>query len=187
MSGLEHRRPLFYDRLETLFDYLAEVVLTFDPEVEERREAWLAQVTEAYAICAAVRRNGRTGPAAAPLEPRHLYLDEAEWQERLAGRRVVVFERHEDAAVPDVERSADPSSALARLVQARAEAGNRVVMADSEPSARGRLARLLERRTGLTVGTLERWSDISALAPGAIAVADLDVQSGLELEGLISP
>ena len=89
--GLEHRLPAFYEELATLFDYLPDAVVSFDPEVEDRRNAALEQISDGYATRAAIHGNANAQAGALPLEPRYLYLDEAEWLERLTGRSVVVF------------------------------------------------------------------------------------------------
>lgn len=62
-SGLEHRLPAFYEELETLFDYLPDAVVSFDPEVEERRNAALEQILDGYATRAAIHGNGSAGRA----------------------------------------------------------------------------------------------------------------------------
>jgi transcription-repair coupling factor (superfamily II helicase) len=177
-SGLEHRLSLFHDRLETLFDYLPEAFLSFDPEVEEQIPDWLAQVADAHDTRGALGRNGAFGPETAPPEPRHLYLDEAEWRERVARRPVVAFRTANDGAesatrLPDFMANGDAGLQLARFVENRSKAGHRIVLAAPDGTSRARLARLVERRTGLEAKAVEHW-----------AAATLDVGSGFALPEL---
>lgn len=54
VDGLEHRLASFYARLEDLFERLPEAVVVLDAELEERREAWLAQIAESDETRAAI-------------------------------------------------------------------------------------------------------------------------------------
>jgi transcription-repair coupling factor (superfamily II helicase) len=190
-SGLEHRLPAFYDELETLFDYLPEAAVSFDPEVEERRSATLEQIADGYATRAAIHGNGAAAAGAPPLQPRHLYLDETEWRQRLRGRSVVVFGAanggdESGARLPDFVAADDGARELARFVESRAQAGARIVLAAPDEAGRSRLARLVERRTGIEVAAIERWADVLELPrSGAVASAILDVNGGFALPEVV--
>ena len=187
--GLEHRLPAFYEELEALFDYLPDAVVSFDPEVEDRRNAALEQISDGYATRAAIHGNANAQAGALPLEPRYLYLDEAEWLERLTGRSVVVFGAanggdESNAWLPDFVASDDAERELACFVESRAKAGDWIVLAAPDETSRARLARLLERPTGIGVEAIERWADVADLSAGTVASAMLDVSSGFALAGL---
>ena len=47
-QGMEHWLPLFHERLETLFDYLPDAVVTFDPLDDDARAKRLEQVQDHY-------------------------------------------------------------------------------------------------------------------------------------------
>ena len=47
-AGLEHWMPLFYDHLDTLFDYLGGVPLVFDPQVEDAAAERISLVQDYY-------------------------------------------------------------------------------------------------------------------------------------------
>ncbi len=86
--GMEHWLPLFYARLETLFDHLPDgTVIGFDHHAREAVEARLATVGEHYAA----RREPDPGirafaaPTYRPLPPEALYLDEQALARILAG------------------------------------------------------------------------------------------------------
>jgi transcription-repair coupling factor (superfamily II helicase) len=76
VSGLEHRLALCYERLETLFDYLPDAAVSLEPEIEERRDAWLEQIADGFDARLTLQRNGSAaGAQPRPLEPQQLYLD----------------------------------------------------------------------------------------------------------------
>ena len=46
--GMEHWLPLFHDRMETIFDYLAGASLTLDAAIDDAVEERLALIAEYY-------------------------------------------------------------------------------------------------------------------------------------------
>lgn len=90
-AGLEHWLPLFHERLETLFDYLPDAVVTLDHQAAEAVSARFDQISEFYDARrdAAQGKRGAEGPNYHPLPPERLYLGRDEWK-RLTGRRPVV-------------------------------------------------------------------------------------------------
>jgi transcription-repair coupling factor (superfamily II helicase) len=190
VSGLEHRLSLCYERLETLFDYLPDAALSLDPEVDERREAWLAQIADGFDARMALQRNGRAGARhLVPLEPRQLYLDPAEWQDRVAQRVIVVFTDADGATlaadtVPRFAEAADSGRAFADYVRARQHAGDRILLAVGDPHNQRLLAGMVERHAGATAELLTRWTDVIESASGAVAITALDLHSGFAVPGL---
>ncbi len=97
-GGMEHFLPLFYPKLETLFDYLpADTLVALDHLAEAARDERLAMIGDAFeARIEADRARG----AYHPLPPEALYLTADEWDAALAARparRFTPFE-HEGAA-----------------------------------------------------------------------------------------
>jgi transcription-repair coupling factor (superfamily II helicase) len=192
VSGLEHRLPLCYERLETLFDYLRDAALSLDPEIDERREAWLGQIADGFEARVMLQRDGRAAGARhlTPLEPRRLYLDEAEWQERVAPRATVAFTDRTGAntvpahSVPRFAEAVEPTAALAEYVLARQDAGDRILLAAPDRRMQRRLTGLVERRAEASIERLEHWSGIRHLAAGTVAVAPLDLLSGFAVPGV---
>jgi transcription-repair coupling factor (superfamily II helicase) len=89
-QGLEHWLPLFYPRMETVFDYLGEgALIALDAQAVEARDERLAQVAD-YHDARAEALKARTG-SYRPLPPRALYLSVEEWDEALARSAVRVF------------------------------------------------------------------------------------------------
>lgn len=192
VCALEHCLPLFCQRRHTVFELLPGAPLILDPEAGERRDAWFEQIAEAYRHRIAMMAASRSAQAdqLPPLPPDRLYLDEAEWSRNLHGRLVVEIGENGGEAidlgtapVPRFVEGSDPSRALVRYVEARRKEGDRVVLAASADSERRRFAHLVERRLATDPKQLPRWRDASALDPGAIAIAPLDLAEGFTLPG----
>jgi transcription-repair coupling factor (superfamily II helicase) len=90
-AGMEHWLPLFYDRVDTLFDFLPDGLVVLDHQAAEAAAARVAAVKDYYDARAesAVEKRPKSAefsaPAYRPLKPDRLYFDEASWAERLDG------------------------------------------------------------------------------------------------------
>jgi transcription-repair coupling factor (superfamily II helicase) len=92
--GLEHWMPLFYSRMETLFDFLPNVPLTLDRNADLAAGERLSTIGEYYAArrdvmeSSAGKALGGTweGAAYKPLSADRLYLTAAEWQTKSSAR-----------------------------------------------------------------------------------------------------
>ena len=88
-QGMEHWLPLFYERLDTLFDYLPRALVLLGHQVEEAKAARLELVADYYETREQFRRqkddkNAIKGPPYKPLKPNALYLTDADWKAALA-------------------------------------------------------------------------------------------------------
>jgi transcription-repair coupling factor (superfamily II helicase) len=89
-AGMEHWLPLYYERLETLFDYLPGAGISLDYQAEEVRGHRLEAIADSYATRHNVTPAARAGaPIYRPIRPDQLYLDRREWQAAFHGRPVV--------------------------------------------------------------------------------------------------
>ncbi len=93
-AGMEHWLPLYYETLETLFDYLPGAAVSFDYQDEEARAHRFESIADFYAARHSIAggSSGRvrgTAPLYRPVPPEQMFLDEAEWQRALRGRAVV--------------------------------------------------------------------------------------------------
>ena len=159
-QGVEHWLPFFHERLETLFDYLPEAVITCDDQLTPARLARWDSVADQYETRRlAMQSKSRIDSVYKPCPPELLYLDEAGWTTALEGRRVVSFAVLSQATGLGVtnaggrlgrnfspERQLENISlfgALADHVKARMEGGP-VVIASYSEGARERLSGLIE-------------------------------------------
>ena len=101
--GMEHWLPLYYERLETLFDYLPGAGISLDHQADEVRGHRLDAIADFYGARRNVTTAARAGsPVYRPLRPDRLYLDEAEWRKALHGRPVVQVSPF---AAPETDRN----------------------------------------------------------------------------------
>lgn len=95
-NGMDHWQPLFYERMETLFDYIPGASLTFDHHAVEAHDERLAQIRDFYQARktledSARRKDSKAGDVSLsgsvyhPLPVMRLYMEEAEWNAATAG------------------------------------------------------------------------------------------------------
>ena len=89
-QGMEHWLPFFHDRLETLFDYLPDASVMLDDQVTPQRLSRWDGIADQYeARREALTAKGRMDTVYKPCPPHALYLDDAGWEQAVAGHRVV--------------------------------------------------------------------------------------------------
>jgi transcription-repair coupling factor (superfamily II helicase) len=195
--GMEHWLPLFYNRLETLLDYLpAGIPVTLDHQAEEVRETRFETIADFYQARRGLQdAKGTGGWSYKPLAPERLYLDRAEWDRLLAERPVAQVSPFDapdgQAAVFDAGGRSRQDFAQARtasdgkLFEAVGEriageqaAGRRVVLAAVTGGSRDRLRHLIEDHGAGPVVEAETWQEVRALPAGTLAAVTLDLEQG---------
>src|SRR5271166_7096918 len=201
--GMEHWLPLYYERLETLFDYLPGAGISLDYQADEVRDHRLEAIADFYAARHNVTGAARAGaPIYRPVRPAQLYLDNLEWQAALRRRPVVRLspfaspagdgERFDAGARPArnfAAERADPKIVLFEAVrdylEAERKAGRRTaVAAFSEGSAERLLSVLRERG----VSDLRRIADgnaLAALPPTTVGLAVLPIEQGFATDEFV--
>jgi transcription-repair coupling factor (superfamily II helicase) len=88
-AGMEHWLPFFYERLETLFDYLSGAPVILDHLVEETIGDRLDQVRDHYEARREAASMGAASGSAPykPIQPDALYLSKESWRSLLADIR----------------------------------------------------------------------------------------------------
>jgi transcription-repair coupling factor (superfamily II helicase) len=197
-QGMEHWLPLFYERTDTLFDYLgAEALLAFDHQVQEARDERLKTVQDYYEA----RRQAlldRTATYRA-LPPEALYLSAADW-DRLTdahrARRFSPFQR-EGADVVDLgarmgrtfaaERASD-SGVLFEYVTAHAEKlirdGKRVMFASWTEGSSDRLGSMLADHGMKAIRAARDWPEAQSTPAKTPLRIVLPLEHGFETDSL---
>ena len=80
--GLEHWLPLFYEKLDTLFDYVGDAPFVLDARAEEVAKNRFAQIEDYYAARKHAREQDPVANNYQPLKPDRLYLSPAEFARR---------------------------------------------------------------------------------------------------------
>ncbi len=206
--GMEHWLPLYYEALETLFDYLPKALVSLDHRVDEVRATRLETVAEFYAArqTLTAARNVDAAMLYKPVKPELLFLDEAEWQKILGTRavaQVTPFAAPRRGAVDELRRRRRAAGA-AGLRRGAGQSQNQCLRGRARPdcaaqsrgpeSRRRRLhqgCRRPPRRHVLTergVSDLRRIADgdaLSALADSSVGLALLPLEQGFATDALV--
>jgi transcription-repair coupling factor (superfamily II helicase) len=204
-AGMEHWLPLFYPRMETLFDYVGDdAMVLFDSLATEARDERLAMIADAYGAREEAARQ-RGGVMYRPLPPTELYLDAEEWDlhlEERPSRRFTGFQREPGPAVVDMgakagrnfsaERNQDSVNlfeAVADHARALGKAGKRVLFASWTDGSSERLGVMLGDHGLKPVRFAKDWADARGFGvPGAKAKPPqrvvLPVDHGFETDEL---
>ncbi len=199
--GMEHWLPLFYERMDTLFDYLGDAPLMLDALVEDAAGERLKQIADYYD---ARKEAHDLDPAASnykPLEPRELYLTPDEWRGALAARARAQFspfasekpdsidcgvQAGRDFAPERNEPDVNVFQAAANHVLALRGAGKTVVVAGWSDGSCERLGHVLQEHglkdlalVGSLPQALARGKEKGA---GGVALAVLGVEHGFETD-----
>ena len=212
--GLEHWLPLFHERMETLFDYLPDAVVTLDPESDEAVAARLDLVREYYETRVSVARcrgGEGEGPPYRPLPPELLYLGEAEWKARLAERPVAALAPFappeiaagragvdggvavgvdgggrpiQDFSAARTRPQGNLFDAVRERIVAERAAGRRVVVAAYSAGSRERLHTLFRDHGIEDTTPVDRSEALPADPAGPVSLVILGLERGFSVPGL---
>ncbi len=159
-QGVEHWLPFFHEELETLFDYLPSATISVDDQMDAARIARWDAIADQYETRQhAMTQKARMDTVYKPVPPGLLYLDDAAWEQAVAGRRMLHFSALPQASGPGtidaggrIGRNFSPErqqenlslfGALADHIRKKLPDGPVVVASYSE-GARERLSGLIE-------------------------------------------
>jgi transcription-repair coupling factor (superfamily II helicase) len=203
-QGMEHWLPLFHERLETLFDYLPDAIVTFDALDDDARAKRLEQVKDHYeARLQALERKAFGAPTYNPVPPETLFLTENDWQAALADRQTIVLDpfEHPEAAREATVVSFGGRQGRSFAIERQREGGNvfdavvaharrlqgdgkRVLIACWSKGAKERLATLLaEHGIGETL-RVDTWQEVLAAPQSTATFAVLPLETGFEAPGV---
>lgn len=159
-QGAEHWLALYYDELETLFDYLPKATVSLDDQLTAMRLARWDSVADQYETRKiAMTHRSKMDSVYKPAPAEGLYLDDEAWELAIADRRVLQLVPLPQPTGPNVvdadgrigrnfspERQQESISlfgALASHIKAKMELGP-VLIASYSEGARERLTGLIE-------------------------------------------
>jgi transcription-repair coupling factor (superfamily II helicase) len=199
--GMEHWLPLFYERLETLFDYLGDGPVVLDHLAERAHEERLTAVADFYDARASAPRASLEANYK-PVPVAHLFLDQAEWEAAarrrpwllfggyggaesgaqmrdLGGRPGQVFASERASAAPEAL-----FAALAAHCEAERARGLKVILAAWSGGGRERLRRLVVEHGAGAVAPVESIREVVALPPTTMGLAVLPLDHGFRTPDL---
>ncbi|HXJ01354.1 MAG TPA: transcription-repair coupling factor, partial [Micropepsaceae bacterium] len=207
-AGQEHWLPLFYEKLDTLFDYLGRAPMFLSPNAEEARKARAELIADYYATRESLR-GGKAGAGTIaapykPLKPNALYLTEADWERALKSRPVRTLSPF---AAPDTMTSTDaggrpgrdfapervaegqiaPGSGRVNVFQVAAahiaqlqQAGRRVLIGCWSEGSAERMGGVLSDHGVTAIKRIADWREIVSLHKSAVGLAVLCIEHGFE-------
>ncbi|MBV9522222.1 MAG: transcription-repair coupling factor, partial [Alphaproteobacteria bacterium] len=194
--GMEHWLPLYYETLETIFDYLPNAAVTLDYQALDVRAVRLAMIADFYATRKNLSPAARgIAPVYRPVRPEQLYLDEKEWDAALGGRAVAhltpfaapegtrdAFDAGARPARNFAEARADPRinvfDAVRDEIAAEQAQGRRVAVAAFSTGAADRLKTVLRDRGVAETERVEGWAALRALPMRAVGLVVLGLDHG---------
>jgi transcription-repair coupling factor (superfamily II helicase) len=202
-QGIEHSLSLFYDKTETVFDYLGEKALLVLDHLAMEALNERAQMVQDYfqarrESAEQVSASALSAPAYRCLPPGALYLDEAQF-EALTGvldvRQFSPFSLPPDGTVLDAqgktgrvftaERTTSNTNvydAVRGHINALRKAGKSVLIAGWSTGSTERTAGVLQDHGIGAIKAVDAFSDFGALPAKAVAQAVLPLEHGFETE-----
>ena len=201
-NGMDHWQPLFYERMDTLFDYVPNAGVTFDYHALEAHDERLTQIRDFYQSRKTLEDSGRlknkkggdvslSGTIYHPLPVRQLYIEEKEWN-ALADKAQALspFGAPDTGGVDGGGRKGRNFSDIRALPDgdvfdalkvhiAKLEAENKkIFIACYSEGSKERLKGLM---ASAGIGPLipcEKYEDIKKLKPGQIGLTILGLEGG---------
>ena len=103
-QGVEHWLPFFHEKLETIFDYLADATVTLDDNIEAARTSrWEVIIDQFQSRKENLEQKNRLDTVYKPIEPEQLYLNENDWKLALSSRTVLQFSPFPQTPGPNIK------------------------------------------------------------------------------------
>lgn len=204
-AGMEHWLPLFYDKVDSIFDYLPkESIISFDHLSIEARNERLETIRDYYEARKEAANNDNIAESSAykPLKIDYLYLDEEEWDANTASRKAILFtpfstdDRDNLPSVSLSLKSAPNFHSQSKVEQKNsfvllqdylvnnAKKSNKVIITSMSEGSQARLKKMLEEHDIRAV-TLDSWQHINKLSYPQIGLVVIPVQKGFINDDII--
>ncbi|MEA2855398.1 MAG: hypothetical protein QOE02_5465, partial [Rhodospirillaceae bacterium] len=200
-QGMEHWLPLFYPRLDTLFDYLPRCLVVLSHQAEESKAARLELIRDYYETREQFRhakneKNAIKGPPYKPLKPETLYLTDTDWKAALGKnivRELTPFQAPESTNSVDAggrqgrDFAPERQSGNLNVFQAAADhlkalqaAGKRVLVASWTDGSVERMGGVMSDHGVTPIRKVTDWPEALKLDSSAFAIASLGIERGFE-------
>jgi transcription-repair coupling factor (superfamily II helicase) len=201
-QGLEHWLPLFYEKLDTLFDYCAGAPLIFDPLAGEAANERLAQIEDYHGARKSAHDADPSHSTYKPLPPSALYLTAPEWRERhraASAVSVTPFAQPDGAKGLIVDCGSKPGRGFASEradpganvfaaaidhIAALQTSGKRTILAAWSDGSRERLGHVLADHGLAGAAPISSLAQALALPPSTLALAVIGIERGFEAQNL---
>ncbi|MFO1183830.1 MAG: transcription-repair coupling factor [Bauldia sp.] len=197
--GAEHWLPLFYERLDTLFDYVAASPLVLDHLVDEALTERRTLIQDHFAARRAAADESAQGVPYKPIPPDLLYLTENDWRAALGSRPIL---RLSPFSVPPAANVVDLAGRHGRTFAAERagsdvnvfdaliahldslRSAKRVVLACWSEGSRDRMSQVLGDHGFAGLAAVADWAGAQAAPKGSVATAVFPIETGFETADL---
>ncbi|MUG78022.1 transcription-repair coupling factor [Commensalibacter melissae] len=199
VQGLEHWLPLFHDKMETFFDYVSDVKLSFSYQAEEALQPRLEMIADHYEARKQPVRNDEV--VYRPLPPDLLYLTQSEWHHIITRYKGVYFYPF---AMPDGSSGMDaggrPGIVFAKsnltveadnvfdMFKSRFRewysSGRKTLVAGWTNGSRERIATLLKEHK-IAVQKLEGWQEVKNFREASVGLLTFGLDRGFVADDFI--
>jgi transcription-repair coupling factor (superfamily II helicase) len=164
-------RGLFqlYGEMQTVFDLLSETPMIFAAGMDERLETSLEIIREAQQAERDLRGNRRSANQS-------LYLDAAEWTDRIKAQPALDFNATSLDRLPDFRSETNPRAAFLRFVEDVSR--NATVVLAGTGRGFESLCRRIERARDKDLAEAAQWSDVQAAGKGAVLKLACPLEEG---------
>lgn len=203
-AGMEHWLPFFYERLETVFDYLPDATVVFDHLAHEALAERHALILDHYEA-RKKQADGALKDAVPykPVSPDLLYLAPENLIASLGPREAIDFTAFDapDAGAKKVfhagarharsfvEERADPNAnvfdVVVKHISDERAVGRRVIVAGWTEGSLDRLGQILAEHHLGNLKPVATLAEAEKLEPGQAGLAVLPLESGFETEKLV--
>jgi transcription-repair coupling factor (superfamily II helicase) len=196
--GMEHWLPLFWEKMETLFDYLGDAPVVIEPQGEDAACERFKQIIDYYEARRDALEHPSGGGIYKPLPPDRLYLTAEEWGKQLGEAplaRLTPFAVPEDRGVIDAgarqgrnfapernDAAVNVFEAVVAHVQALQSSRKKVVIALWSEGSRDRMASMLADHKLKNVTSVNAWRTVQATPRNETMLAVLGMESGFETD-----
>ena len=195
-AGMEHWLPLFYEKLDSLFDYFEQCHMVIGHNVMEAVHERLEQINDHYdARIQSIDGKIDGGTPYKPIEPNSLYLDEDEIKQALDNKLATTlspFETIETSQTRVIslegkqsrnfaaERSsgANVFEAVTDFAAEERGLGKKVLVACWSTGSRERLSKVLAEHGMGNIQQIENFGGFEGLGKGRIALGILPLEHG---------
>jgi transcription-repair coupling factor (superfamily II helicase) len=199
--GMEHWLPLFYPKLETLFDYVPRALVMLAHHTEDARKARFELIADYYQtrreyLHEEHKKGAIKAPPYKPLKPEALYLTAEEWDAAVKQHPVRDLSPFQ---APESMKSVDAHGKLGRDFAPERAQGNvnvfntaaehitalqaekkRVIMAAWSEGSAERMGGVLSDHGVKAIRRVDDWPDAHKMAANAVGLAVLGIEHGFE-------
>ncbi|MBR0555578.1 transcription-repair coupling factor [Ciceribacter sp. L1K23] len=210
-AGMEHWLPLFYDGMQTAFDYLDGFTFVTDHTVREAAEERAKLIRDYYEARLSAGEGGKghlgQGAPYKPVPPEHLYLGSGQFGRLLDSVnpvRLTPFVEHDGAGRRVVELAARHSPRWAKtaleendgarvnvfeqavkFIADKRASGTKVLISGWSEGSLDRLLQVLNEHGLEKLKPVTALKDVDTLKKGEAATAVLSLEAGFEADGIL--